>query len=541
MCAPGSSPKGHIRHPIVQLTKGLRERKVSNGSADRSNSKARLSTVFRMSHRGRSCKRSLAPVKTSMERIRSHLLRYVVTVLLAACSGGSDTPPIVPVTVTPTVASVMVDQQIQLAATVVDAMGNVLAGRTVTWSSSSTAVATVDSLGLVKALALGQVTITATSEGNSGSAALTTTAGLLYKTITAGGRHTCGITAGGNTYCWGDNTSGQLGNATTRTSAAPVLVRGGLPFQNLSAGDGHTCGVTPSGYAYCWGNNSSGQLGNGTTINSTVPALVEGGLGFYAVSAGAGHTCGVTLQRVAYCWGNNTYGQLGDGIAANSAIPVPVASGIGFVEISAGSRHTCGTPGSVEWPFVGRGILCWGDNSSGQLGNGTRTGTSVPVAIPDARLWRGLSAGDNHTCALWAAGTFGGVSDPACWGGNSSGQLGDGTTIDRATPPLEPVTTYGSAGTRFTCSNYCSGDNTYGQLGNGTTTNSAIPVRIAGGLDFQIVSAGGRHACGVVSQPNSQTPQQPDAVYCWGDNGYGQLGNGWTTMSPLPVNVAGGE
>ena len=465
--------------------------------------------------------------------------------LIAAC-GGSDTPPNVPVIVTPTMASVMVDQQIQLAATIVDTAGNVVTGRVVTWTSSNTAVATVDSLGLVKALALGQVTITATSEGSSGSAALTTTAGLLYKAITAGGRHTCGITAGGNTYCWGDNTSGQLGNSTTTKSAAPVLVAGGLAFSTLSAGDSHTCGLTPNGRAYCWGDNTSGQLGNGATINSTIPVLVEGGLGFYRVSAGGRHTCGVT-QSALYCWGNNSSGQLGNGTTANSAIPVAVIGGR-FSGVIAGGRHTCATPDRYD--VLGGGLRCWGDNSSGQLGNGTTTGTLVPVAIvPGTADWSPASAGDNHTCGTTGVGPFAGWPwVTGCWGGNSAGQLGDGTTIDRATPPTTPDLTnlrgYGAVlGNRFTCvGSSCWGDNTYGQLGNGTTTNSAIPARIAGGLVFHIITAGGRHACGVVLYyPDPQLPEGPAAVYCWGDNSHGQLGNGWTTSSPLPVNVAGGE
>lgn len=143
------------------------------------------------------------------------------------------------VTVTPAMANVMVGQQIQMRATTADAMGNVLTGRAVTWASSNTAVATVSSTGLVMALALGQATITAASEGQSGTAALTTTTGLPFATVSAGSRHTCGLTPSGAAYCWGDNSSGQLGNGTTTNSATPVPVSGALSFATVSAGGNH--------------------------------------------------------------------------------------------------------------------------------------------------------------------------------------------------------------------------------------------------------------------------------------------------------------
>src|SRR5271170_323843 len=140
--------------------------------------------------------------------------------LLAGCGGGgsSSAPPPPVVTVTPPMASVMVGQLIQLAATTTNATGPV------TWSSGNTAVATVNSTGLVTALTLGQVSITATSGGGSGTAALTTTTGIVFATVTTGSNHTCGLTPSGVAYCWGNNSSGQLGNGTTSNSQTPVPV-----------------------------------------------------------------------------------------------------------------------------------------------------------------------------------------------------------------------------------------------------------------------------------------------------------------------------
>jgi Bacterial Ig-like domain (group 2)/Regulator of chromosome condensation (RCC1) repeat len=160
------------------------------------------------------------------------MLCCVCVVLLAACGGGggSSAPPSM-VTVTPPMASAMVGQQIQLAATIIGGTGSV------TWSSSNAAVATVNSTGLVMALSLGQVTITAISGGGSGTAALTTTTGLSFAMVSAGSNHTCGVTLSGVAYCWGDNSSGQFGNGTTTHSAVPVLVMGNPRYRRFERGD----------------------------------------------------------------------------------------------------------------------------------------------------------------------------------------------------------------------------------------------------------------------------------------------------------------
>src|SRR6266566_2191997 len=172
---------------------------------------------------------------------------------------------------------------------------------------------------------------------------------LTFTVVSAGGYHTCGVTSSDAAYCWGDNASGDLGSGTTPDSAIPSpVVAGELAFGTVSTGNHFTCGITINGAAYCWGDNSSGQLGNTTTTNSKTPSAVAGGLSFATISAGLSHTCAVTPQGAAYCWGLNDNGQLGNGTSTNSSVAVAVSGGIAFAAVSAGGSHTCGVDTSGQ-------------------------------------------------------------------------------------------------------------------------------------------------------------------------------------------------
>ena len=371
---------------------------------------------------------------------------------------------------------------------------------------------------------------------SSSSVPVLVSGGLAFASVSAGSSHTCGVIAGGAAYCWGSNGNGMLGDGSFADSLVPVLVSGGLAFASVSAGSNYTCGVTASGAAYCWGASDDGQRGDGSTSSSSVPVRVSGGLTFASVSSGVGgvvsfgssHTCGVTSGGDAYCWGSNGGGRLGDASTSASSVPVLVSGGLAFASVSAGASHTCGVT-------TGGDRYCWGFEGFGQLGGGHRAYWNTPQVVLDLPAAGVVRAGTTHSCSLSTGG------DGYCWGSNFAGELGDGSFVESLLPV--PVSgglafTSVSPGSVFTCGAiaggdaYCWGWNRSGLLGDeSTSVVSSVPVPVSGDLGFASVSAGGRHVCGVTAG---------GAAYCWGANGSGQLGDGSTFDSSVPVLVSGG-
>src|SRR5437588_6957911 len=504
---------------------------------------------------------------------RTRCLTALALFLLLACGKDSTAPAPPPavasVAVAPSTSSLTVGDTVRLAATVEDASGNVLSARVVTWASSNPAVATVSGTGLVTGVRADaqQVMITATSETVSGSASVRVTAlgpTVSVAAIEAAAYHTCGRTAAGAAYCWGDNGAAQLGIGTLSPANAttPQAVRGGLTFASVSVGGVHACGLTAGGTAYCWGGDLYGGLGGGaagpeictgSTPCSSAPLAVTGGLTFSSLSAGWGPTCAVTANGSAYCWGDNLDGALGVGADTGSVqscsvgpcsyTPLAVAGGLAFTTLGAGNFPACGlTSGGAAY--------CWGDNSTGQLGIGVNAAPDTcsrgpcgrtPVAVAGGLTFTTLNVGTQHTCARATDGSW------YCWGLNNYGQLGTGATGPEtcAAAPCSSTPVAVSVGINLTAvragrphscgvtsagAAYCWGENVYGQLGDGTTTNSLTPVAVAGGHAFASLSPFLYHTCGLSTG---------GAAYCWGSNSNGALGDGSTTSSTVPVRVAG--
>ncbi|WP_295454593.1 hypothetical protein [uncultured Thiodictyon sp.] len=373
--------------------------------------------------------------------------------------------------------------------------------------------------------------------------------------VSAGNEHSCALATDGTVACWGRNANGQLGNGINSDSWVPVAVdRSGVldgkTIAQISKGSYHTCALFTDGTAACWGRNANGQLGNGTNTASLVPVAVNrsgvlNGKIIAQISMGSYHTCALATDATAACWGANGYGQLGNGINTASLVPVAVdrsgvLNGKTIAQISAGDYHTCtlATDGTAA---------CWGYNVYGQLGNGTKVSFSVPVAVNRSGVLNGktivqVSAGGQHTCAFATDGTA------ACWGRNDYGELGNGTNatlsvpvaVDRSGVLNGKTIAQISTGSYHTCAlatdgtAACWGANGYGQLGNGTNTASLVPVAVdrssgvLNGKTIAHVSAGGGHTCALATDSTAA---------CWGANGYGQLGNGNTIDSSVPVAV----
>jgi len=416
-------------------------------------------------------------------------------------------------------------------------------------TSSTTAVCTVGTSGVVSFLKLGTCTLVARVAASSSYKARDGIAqSFMIKgtptavtQISAGSGSGCVLITGGMVKCWGNNSYGQLGDDSLTSRLTPVSVKeltqdfslkdlSGV--SSISVSDGYACALLTSGKVKCWGKNSSGQLGDGSSTNRLTPVLVKDLSGVAAISTGQKHACALLTGGKVKCWGFNISGQVGDGSTGYRLTPVLVKDLSGVAAISAGGSQSCAL-------LTGGTVKCWGFNISGQVGDGSTTNRLTPVSVKAATGTGSLSgviaisAGGSQTCAALSGGTA------VCWGNNLSGQLGDGSKADRSRPvsvkDLSGVAAI-SAGGDHTCAELtggavkCWGSNASGQLGNGSTTDRSKPVSVKDLSGVAAISAGRQQTCALLTD---------STVKCWGSNYSGELGNDSLTTSTTPVSVAG--
>lgn len=379
--------------------------------------------------------------------------------------------------------------------------------------------------------------------------------------VAAGYRHACALTVAGEVHCWGSNESGSLGQVGLWQSNVPVRVEGlGPGVVAVDAYDQYSCAVTAEGGVKCWGwipdeyeggmhtvpqgvTGFSGavlgvSVGIGYACATTdrgelacwgrvptsgfigTPRVVDGLPGsIVAVATGRYHVCALNEVGATYCWGENSIGQLGDGTLVNSAMPVPVMGlQAGVSSLTASHFHSCAR-------LHAGGTHCWGWGGDGQIGLPWYRSVPRHVAVAPGQAMH-VAPGYAHGCVSLGDG---GVN---CWGWNDVGQLGDGTSVPHPLPA--PVQTFDApiraltAGRDQACVVNVSGEAwCWGDFG---WTGSYVPAPIPGLEEVDALAAGLDHICARTTT---------GAAYCWGRGSFGQLGDGLSIGSVVPVPVFG--
>jgi alpha-tubulin suppressor-like RCC1 family protein len=355
----------------------------------------------------------------------------------------------------------------------------------------------------------------------------------------------CSLRATGNVYCWGWNTSGQLGNGQTSNTPVPtpVQVSSISTAARITAGNDFVCALLTDHTVWCWGGNGSAQLGKAFNSTGNAPAQVTGLGKVTSIAAGGSHVCALQSDGAVMCWGGNGAMQLGHDSSTDascvssspcSPTPTKVAGApSGIDQVAAGLGHSCAHAGTQAW--------CWGDNTSAQLGHVPGTNqdahpnTSYVNATPTAASATGVAlvyAGGQTTCAINASQAI------QCWGSDMSGQLGDKGAAGAQTP--SPVTvanvtgaTLVAPGWQNACAlagisgTYCWGDNQYGESGiatidGGTNLGATNIPGLNSPVSIASTQPGGHHC----------TQDTSNVVMCWGTNGYDECGHA-NTNDPL--------
>ena len=404
--------------------------------------------------------------------------------------------------------------------------------------------------------------------GNTTNQLVPTDVGLQVTSLAAGTEHTCAINSSNALFCWGDNSYYELGNNSMVGSTTPLNIASG--YSDVYSGFEASCAKSTSGGYYCWGYNGTGAISASGSFYINTPTLLSTNINLLFM--GTGITCGTTFgSPAASCWGSNANGQTGNQTAFFNFSPLISSPGQNYKSVRTSTDYSLGitTAGELRgWgslPGIGdsesvalstggnvvtkaasganffcyitsAGVLnCLGANDSGQLGNGSTTYSSSSVVADPGVAYSDLSLGytSYYGCGITVAGVL------KCWGANTYGQLGDGTTTNRLSPvTIDAGTSYYKVvtGTQSTCGITtsgqlkCWGSNTFGQLGDGTTTSRLAPALISAGQQFMDVAVGDAHSCAIGNDYK---------MYCWGLNSLGSLGDGTKVSHITPAIVTG--
>ncbi|MFO0609491.1 MAG: hypothetical protein U0324_40380 [Polyangiales bacterium] len=350
--------------------------------------------------------------------------------------------------------------------------------------------------------------------------------------VVAGNAFACARYGDGTAACWGDNALGQIGDGTSGPGTSrdrPTTVLGLAGVEELAAGASHVCARVTDGSVWCWGANGSRQVGSGRSGATERNAVRVAGLsGAVSIACGAAHTCAVLANGAVQCWGGNAQGQLGDGSTTLRAAPVAAVGVSTARRVAAGNNTTCAA-------LADGSVRCWGDNADAQLGLGTTDARATPTAVPGVADAVEVAVGGAHACALRTDGVA------LCWGSNGAGQLGNPAALPRRATAAPVVLAARirtiSAGLQHGCATtvddavFCWGDNQTGAIGDGESGYYAgwnTPTAARGLPPVLSVAAARNFTCAVT---------YAGAAVCWGAAGSGQFGNGALRgfATPQPV------